>query len=212
MADASRPVEIRSLEATEVERAAAMLARAFLDDPLLAYVVPAPHERTGAYRALFTGLLRYGLRYGRVWTTPGLEGVAIRRVPGDVPSPWGRIVRSGLAALPLRLGAAATTRLLRVMHVTEAAALRHMRGPFWYCQVLGVDPDRQGQGFGKRLTHHTFAQAERDGLPCYLETATPRSRAIHERNGWTTIEPFVAGTVTVWSMQRPPGAARVNPP
>lgn len=204
--------EIRDLAATEVDRAAAVLARAFTDDPLFAHVFPDVATRPGALRAVFTGVLRYGLRYGRVWTTAGGEGVAIRRLPGDVPTVWRRVLRAGLGAVPFRIGVAATARLLRIAEASEAAALRHMAEPFWYCQVLGVDPEHQGRGHGRRLTRHTFALAERDGLACYLETAHPRARDIHERNGWTEIGQFRVGGLTLWSMRRLPGGDPISPP
>jgi MFS family permease len=51
------------------------------------------------------------------------------------------------------------------------------RKPHWYLWLLGVDPDRQGQGVGSALLAPILARADAEGLPCALETLT-------ERNVW----------------------------
>src|SRR3546814_17274715 len=49
------------------------------------------------------------------------------------------------------------------------------RGRFWYLHYVGVRPDHQGQGHGGRIIRAQTAKADAEGLPCWLETATPRS-------------------------------------
>jgi ribosomal protein S18 acetylase RimI-like enzyme len=54
----------------------------------------------------------------------------------------------------------------------------------WYLWVLGVQPDRQGQGFGGQLMAPILSQADRDGLPCYLETESERNVAFYRKHGF----------------------------
>ena len=46
----------------------------------------------------------------------------------------------------------------------------HIKEPHWYVFVLGVRPERQGEGLGRALLDPALARADRDRLPAYLET------------------------------------------
>jgi GNAT superfamily N-acetyltransferase len=54
----------------------------------------------------------------------------------------------------------------------------------WYLSILGISPAMQGWGLGARLLAPTLAEADAAGVPCYLETFTPRSIAFYERMGF----------------------------
>lgn len=54
----------------------------------------------------------------------------------------------------------------------------------WYLSILGVSPAAQGRGLGARLLAPTLAEADAAGVPCFLETFTPRSVAFYERLGF----------------------------
>ena len=51
----------------------------------------------------------------------------------------------------------------------------HPGQPYWYLEVVGVDPAAQGRGVGTRLLEPVLAQAEEVGQLCYLETMTERN-------------------------------------
>ena len=61
---------------------------------------------------------------------------------------------------------------------------RHPHDPHWYLWFLGVEPERQGQGFGSVLLRALSARAEADRVPCYLETDKATSVKIYERHGY----------------------------
>ena len=54
----------------------------------------------------------------------------------------------------------------------------------WYLSILGISPDAQGRGLGAQLLAPTLAEADAAGVPCFLETFTPRSVAFYERLGF----------------------------
>ena len=54
----------------------------------------------------------------------------------------------------------------------------------WYLSILGISPAAQGRGLGARLLAPTLAEADAAGVPCFLETFTPRSVAFYERLGF----------------------------
>jgi len=77
----------------------------------------------------------------------------------------------------------------------------------WYLSILGVSPAAQGRGLGARLLAPTLAEADAAGVPCFLETFTPRSVAFYERLGFRTaarhLEPVTSSPYAI--MCRLPG-------
>jgi ribosomal protein S18 acetylase RimI-like enzyme len=85
----------------------------------------------------------------------------------------------------------------------------HPRAAHWYLFVLGVDPELQGRGLGGCLLRTLSDQANRDGVPCYLETDKASSVRLYERHGFEVerdqTEPRLG--VRFWTMTRPITAA-----
>jgi len=77
----------------------------------------------------------------------------------------------------------------------------------WYLSILGISPDAQGRGLGAQLLAPTLAEADAAGVPCFLETFTPRSVAFYERLGFRTaarhLEPVTSSPYAI--MCRLPG-------
>src|SRR3546814_15188962 len=79
------------------------------------------------------------------------------------------------------------------------------RGRFWYLHYVGVRPDHQGQGHGGRIIRAQTAKADAEGLPCWLETATPANVPLYERLGFVIEQEWVVagGGPTFWRVRRP---------
>ena len=59
--------------------------------------------------------------------------------------------------------------------------------PHWHLAAVGVGADRQGEDVGQKVMAPMLAQCDRQGLPCYLESTTARSRTLYERLGFELI-------------------------
>jgi hypothetical protein len=81
--------------------AAEVLALAFHQDPIACYVFPEEARRHRVLRWMFHCHLRYGLRYGEVYTTDGGDGVAIWLSPGQTTQTLWRLLRTGRPPRPL---------------------------------------------------------------------------------------------------------------
>jgi GNAT superfamily N-acetyltransferase len=80
-------------------------------------------------------------------------------------------------------------------------------GRYWYLEAIGVDKGRQDAGIGTRLLEPTLAVADRDGIPCYLETVSGRNVTWYQRLGFRVHREgleFITGGPTYWTMIRPP--------
>ena len=70
--------------------------------------------------------------------------------------------------------------------------------------VVGVAPAFQGQGYGRALLQPLLDQADREGVPVYLETAQPKNVSFYERLGFRVLEEAVepSSGLTVWAFRR----------
>lgn len=70
----------------------------------------------------------------------------------------------------------------------------HPEGPHWYLPMIGVDPARQGRGYGSALLACSLALCDRDQVPAYLESTNPRNIPLYKRHGFEQV-----GTIQVGS-------------
>src|SRR5690606_27152723 len=132
-------------------RASAVLARAFHDNAMPRFVAPDADVRRRVLPLMYTAVLRYGLRYGTVLTTPDVSGVCCCLGPQHPRPSLHRLLRSGVDLSLLRLGLAG---LRRQLAVDRRANSMHRRIPpprHWYVWAIGVDPAHQGEGIGRLL-------------------------------------------------------------
>lgn len=175
------------LRVAQAEQASRLLGRAFQDDPLMAYVMPAAEVRRRVLPSLFRVVLHYCLRYGTVFTTEDLAGVACCLPPGQTNTTIGRLARVHLSSRSRWLGLPALLRLIHASKYTDDAHTQTVSGPHWYLWVLGVEPEKQGQGMGGQLLQTVIEQARAQGVPCYLETENPRNVPFYQKHGFRLV-------------------------
>ena len=69
----------------------------------------------------------------------------------------------------------------------EALHKAHASGPHLYVWGVGVNRLAQGQGVGGKLMRAVVSIADREGLPCYLETTGARNPKIYEKFGFSVV-------------------------
>jgi ribosomal protein S18 acetylase RimI-like enzyme len=197
------------LASSQREQAVAVLTRAFQEDPMYSYLFPDLDERIRSLGRLWNGVVRYSLVYGEVYTTPVLVGVACWLSPGNTRVTTWRTARTGfeLQRAVLRFNREARRRVLELLTYTDQIHSQVMTRSHWYLMALGVEPTRQRQGLGSRLLQPVLARADRDGIPCYLETETEQNVAFYQKYGFQiAYEGEVADAgLTLWTMVREPG-------
>lgn len=186
------------------------LAAAFYDDPVVAHVLPDPELRRRWLPAGMEFHLRTTEGRGQVSSVADSAGVAALFGPGTYPIPLGATLRALYRAIrarkagrvPLR----SVARLLRLILVFEK---HHLREPHWYVLTVGVRPDRQGQGLSRKTLQPMFDRADRDGVPCYLESSNPANIPIYQKFGFEVLRELRVWTdgPPVWLMVRKPGAS-----
>jgi ribosomal protein S18 acetylase RimI-like enzyme len=183
-----------------------MLAEAFFDDPVFAWLIPEDSKRRARLRRYFgVDLRHYALPHGRVWTTADLSGAALTLPPGR----WRVPPRATLLH-----GSAFGVHISRAARMGATMEWRHaheIRGPHYYVRDIGVHPDMQGNGLGSTLLRPTLDRCDREGLRAYIEASSERSAALYERLGFQHVKELrVGGSPPLWLMIRPPHAAWAN--
>lgn len=181
---AARPSgALRPAGADDVAKLARVLAQAFNDDPVFERLLPNQRTRLNGLRRYFHIELRaVGLARGTVWTTDDLAGAAISTGPGM----W-RMPPRALALHGAGFSRAFRLRLPRAATLLARVESRHVRGPHHYFAAIGVAPERQGQGLGRRLMAPTLELCDRAALPAYLEASSERNAALYERLGFHVV-------------------------
>lgn len=201
------PPSPRALSPTETEVAATLLARAFAADPLSRHAFGELPDPTAARVWMFQAFLWVALRYGEIDAIgEQLRGVSIWYRPGEWNLSPEQIASTGAMALIEHLPATVRKRFDAVASFAEQIHLKDIPEPHWYLGVVGVEPALQGQGIGTALLTPRLRRADREGLPCYLETTRPDNLPFYERLGFGVavdrVEP--ASGLRVVTMRRDP--------
>lgn len=196
---------VRAFRKADLKQASAMMARAFADDPLMAWIFPDEQLRRRRLPAFFAASMRgTGLRF---------EGTEVLDIDGTVagcatwlppqawlPSAWRQIISlpGYLRTLGSRFGVAGET---------YAALMRvHPQGPHFYLAGIGTDPPLQGSGIGTSLMRSRLTRCDATGMPAYLESSKASNVSFYERHGFTVMREFriPGGGPTLWLMWRDP--------
>jgi GNAT superfamily N-acetyltransferase len=196
--------QITLLTEEQIPFAGEMLEQAFSDDPLNIYTAPDPATRTRIFSWYFTQAVRAEASTHTIYTTSGQpEGVAVWMNP----QLNGQTVQSNLNEMRQRFGSEAYERFVGAFSYFRQVHHEVIEGPHWYLELLGVAPQRQGQGIGKALLLPVLQRADAEGLPCYLETFTEKNVPFYGSNGFQVAQAGIEprSKVPFWAMKREPG-------
>lgn len=107
--------------------------------------------------------------------------------------------------LALLESAAPATKLPAVMEVLEQMEYHQPDEPHWHLPLIGVDPAKQGSGYGSQLLQHTLDEIDRRGEIAYLENTNPVNTPLYERFGFEIVDVIrVDGAPPLFPMIRYP--------
>lgn len=174
------------ITASDIPRAAGVIARAFFNDPLFAHFFPARATRLARLIALYTFRLKTQLA-DVFATSPALEGLAIWEGTCSHRPVLSPATLPPALAMAAGVGWAALVRMIRFQRWAERQRQAVIRPPYGYLDTLVVDPRHQGRGFAGRLVRPFLEQAITAGQPVYLETQNPCNLDIYAHFGFRII-------------------------
>ena len=202
-------MDIVSLKPSDFAIAADCLAAAFAQDPLISHFLPEAHDaQRVALGKMSQSMLNLAQPYDHIYTTANQpQGVAIWQPPETSEAPrtelWNLLTSGRLEALLY----GRWDRIIDAVWLTSIFEEEHkklMPEPHWYLMMLGVSPNCQGQGIGGKLIQPVLDLADRDNLPCYLETSTSGGVRFYKRHGFETLHQDFFGGNPYWAMRRSP--------
>jgi GNAT superfamily N-acetyltransferase len=169
MIDIARAVHesnsVRKATADEAETLAAILGRAFYDDPAMRWAITDDRRRGELLEQSFGLYLRkLWLKQDECYTTGGSVGAIVWERPGQ----WKVGIIDQLRLLPsmARINGRLLPRILRGLAALEA---NHPAEPHYYLPFVGVEPEWQGRGLGTALMRPVLDRCDAEKVPAYLE-------------------------------------------
>ncbi len=172
--------------------------RAFEDDPLITWMLPADgFERRATL--LFDGMIRASMANESVYTTDDGVCTAVWAPPESWPFSEEQI---RMMAEPF--AEAAGERVDRALRVLIEMAEVHPSDPHWYLEILGTHPDWQRRGIASAVLAPVLGTCDADGLPAYLETQLESNVPFYRRHGFEVIgtKQLPDGGPNMWLMWR----------
>lgn len=180
--------------AADLERLAATLSAAFADDPVQRWLFEPAADPDAARGRFFRFFLDEYFGLGHTYLVAGAAGSA-RPAGGALWAPPDRDVLHEDRIGPLvemvtaDLGDETIPRLSELARAAEARPA----APHFYLGILGVDPERQGEGLGEELIEPVLAMCDAGGFVAHLESSNPRNLGFYERLGFETDSSFHCG-------------------
>lgn len=176
---------IRTAGPDEAEAVMDTLMLAFAADPVFRYWWPRASDYLTTARAFAHARGRPAFANGTVTIAGDFDAAAIWLAPGVEPdSPLSSDDDdddSAAGAIAAELG--------------RRIAAWHPEAPHWYLWMIGVEPGRQGRGFGSALLAHTLRQVDEEGAVAYLESSDPKNVPLYERHGFEVLDIIRAADV-----------------
>jgi ribosomal protein S18 acetylase RimI-like enzyme len=195
-------MSVRRASAQDIPALAAMLARAFLDDPVASWAWRPDELRLAALERFQAVRLRQLIAGDEVWTTDELTCAALWAPPGH----WHMTLRETAMLVPCFLRPRLFARMPLVALGWERLERAHPRKPpHFYLAVLGTEPDAQGRGLGSAVLGAVLRQCDGDQVGAYLESSKERNIDFYARHGFQVVgELRLLRGPTMWKMWRDP--------
>jgi ribosomal protein S18 acetylase RimI-like enzyme len=195
----------RVLELDDIDAAASILAQAFVDDPLVVYMLPRRRSRLKTVEKFFRVIGEIGIRHGRGFGAGDpLQAVAFWEFPdrGNVSisvKGLGKFVPLLFTQYPIGL-----IRARAVLRETDALHAKHAPEPHFYLDNLGVMPSAQGRGLSSKLIRPVLALADSQRVPVYTDTVTQGNVSLYEHFGFRCLaaNPVANTGITVFALKR----------
>lgn len=175
-----------SASPTDYERSIAALVTAFTSDPFIRWMLPDAKQ----YLHYFPQVLKYfggrAFDHGSAYRSADFGAAALWLPPGVSPDE---------EALGAVMEESVDGELQEdVFAVLEQVGASHPEVAHWYLPAIGVDPRRQGKGYGSALLVRGLEVCDSDHVAAYLEATNPAHIPLYKRFGFEVVKEIQAGS------------------
>ncbi len=191
----------RKLGERDVAATAAVLARAFADNPAYAWMHPRRATRARDLEAFFVRNLHWHLPLDLTWVAArgdAVLGTSTLEPPGGVPSGLRAAVAHWVVPTVRNQGLRTFVRTLSADREFRTRYRTLTRGrAYYHLHAVAVAPEGQGRGIGTTLVAAALREWElrsaRDGAPIVVSTQRERNLPLYERAGFVLESDAVLG-------------------
>lgn len=198
--------EYRLLTLSDVEAAAQVIAQAFVDDPLVSFMLPNKTRRVKT-------LLKFSRLYGEIniknqrgfGTGEPLQGVAYWEFPKKAPvsirlRSLGKFVPLLFTMYPIGY-----FRARAIFERIDNLHHKYADEQHFYLDNLGVLASARGKGLSSKLIRPFLEMADSQKVIAYTDTVTLSNVSLYEHFGFQCVEasPVQGTDITVYALRRP---------
>jgi ribosomal protein S18 acetylase RimI-like enzyme len=178
--------KINTVTPANTDRAVGTIVLAFSADPVARWFYPDPHQYLLHLPSFVHAFAGKAFEHKSAYYVDGYLGAALW-LPPDVHPDQDALV-------PLLQRSIPEESQQEIFAFIEQMDSSHPSEPHWYLPMIGVDPDKQGKGYGSALLKHALERCDRDQKPAYLEASSLKSIPLYQRHGFELL-----GTIQVGS-------------
>ncbi|MET0503572.1 MAG: GNAT family N-acetyltransferase [Candidatus Binatia bacterium] len=190
---------IKTVTPSGDDQAVGTIVLAFAADPVARWFYPDPHDYLTHLPPFVRAFAGKAFERNSAYQIDGYSGAALWLPPEVHPD------EQALVALLERTIAKENQQ--KIFAFLEQMDRYHPSEPHWYLPMIGVDPAKQGNGYGSALLKHALEWCDVERKLAYLESSSPRSVALYQRHGFASVGTIrVAGSPPMFPMLRKPQA------
>lgn len=201
---AASRIDISPARRRDVPTLGRLFARAFIDDPVMSWMLPDADTRAMALERRYTSMIRHHYIRSGVVELAGQDSKIGAAALWSAPNSW---QHSPLVDLIMRvdLRRALGRRARAAQLFADTMDGVHPDQAHWYLSLIGSDPTLRGAGYGHALIQSRLDFIDSQRQPTYLESTSAQTIPYYERFGFEiTGEVTVPYGPTLWQMWRKP--------
>ncbi|MFW9948678.1 MAG: GNAT family N-acetyltransferase [Candidatus Thorarchaeota archaeon] len=173
---------------SDIPLASKIMAKAYFEADDFSSFSTDPSKRMKHLIKTMNMTLRYSQKFGLVYSSSqNLEGVAAWLPHDKVKIPIWQYIRFGMIPVIIGVGKDVRKELLHYDKLSKKKHKEYANFPHLYLYNIAVDPEHQGKGWTSVLLNPMLALADKQKLPCYLESPE-RNVSLYEHFGFEVIE------------------------
>ena len=178
--------DLYKLEKTDIEAGAEVLAKSFYDYPMFQYILGDKLNKDNMLIFL-KFLLKYSILYGEAYAcSSNMEGIIMYADFKKYNMGLIRSIRCGALSFGT-FGGDTAKRFNEFDNLSKKVHNKCIQDLHRYIVLIGVDPEKQGSGYGSKLLRPVLEDAKQKGLPVFLETHGEHNVEIYKHYGFKVV-------------------------
>ena len=201
-----QPPEHRLLTLSDVEDAAQVISQAFVDDPLISFILPFRATRIKTLLNFFRVYGEISIKNKRGYGVgEPLQGIAYWKFPDQEDMSISIKALGKFLPLLFTMYPIGYFRARAALNQLDSLHKKYADGPHFYLDNLGVIASARGKGLSSKLIRPFLEMADSQKVIAYTDTVTPANVPLYEHFGFECVEQSRVPSmrITVFALRRP---------